>query len=1600
MKGWAIFTARVLSLLVVIVFVSLVGHDMLMPWSLQTTTNTCGGATPQEQVSSAQISLTSPQARAGAPFGFSLVSTAGPPSGFQVWYLPKGAGGSVSSAYLDAVGVLVADVQVQGSGRVSWTPPAALPAGDYALVPYEKEANTTVSRGQAAVIAMQGYVKDVYLIPGAVQTDQSDTITTTPVLHTAVYATNPDIVDHTVTLDWAVNDPLQPTLATTHQTATYLIPAGTKGQEIDAYIPRRALSLTNVAITLTDGQFSTTETFTEPGIISPQILPVVENSSAQALPLQTSYAISLCSAYRGQTAFQPGKVVVGGQTYTFDMSTANQTSELTKVRYLLPITTPVAMMVYESGGQVQQVSVPMESQSWAGFSIALVACILAILILAFMHHRRIRYQEKSMKPILTKCIFGALVIAGWFFVVALTPPSVHADFNACLTATPAMSQDAGRLLFRSDWTFSIPTATSNCAVSGTSPQNAAAPNELSGNPVKDFLCGYGLTYVPSSTVCYENWVLGVQDIYNVVNVQSGSYMAPTDHLKVGDSIRIQIDGLTEYYRHYSNAGDYLNMAAGSYTNVYPGYGTLPAGNNRRCPPGGSAPACNGAEPLSYQSQADGNYLCWGVTLAEVQACTRVGTGQNLSDAYTVTPDGNWSITKNADYYTLTALKAGTDRFSIFDSGHYVAEHTFLDLRFYSNPSFNAFMLSGGLVANISIAVDSSPTLDNPPTTPTLSCSPGTVTTFQNSNATFQSSDPDAGDSIRYEIDSDYNGSTFNPTTYLPVSGYSSDYTAKTLPFQWATTGTKTIAIKAEDSFHSLSGLATCTVTVTSTQTDTTPNLQIATDAGATQYTDQTTYYDFPQDKWGPTAAGITIPARYIGASAYQSCVITPYPKGNRGSQPNSPTFTTSWDSWPTFSSQPSYVAVPGGLHLVGASATVPSVGTTYTFNFQFGCGSSALTSQGSFYGSADIQTIVVRIATGSTAPSVQLTVAQQGSALQEYNQANNPYVFPTNLASSGADTATHLDLGWVANGVTSCTFTRNDTTGEQGTVSRSTWGWNGSQSTTSIFTGTDDTDMSFLASEAQPSYTAIYAVNCQSTQGPVSDVAFVQFKRSAYNAQNTVVQGTVFNDAGGTLGVQDAGEAGISNQQITVTINDYSGGPTTYTATTDGSGHYSLTFTPTLAQTQGLMTIQLTTALPNGWVYTYPLQGVYTNYLFSNGQSYTYNFGIRNGQFAYSTAYGKVYKDTNNNQVMDGNEQGIGNIQLQLQRVTTYSSAPTTVENLQTVTSASDGSYSVSTFVTSPPVGATNVFYQVHIVALPGPEWEYSSPINGIGIFDAVPNTQNQINFGLIPPVTIYGTVFYDANGSGLPAGQSPISGVNIQVFDTTHNTAASVYNLATGSSIPVTSVTTAADGSYSLALSPTTYGDTIEVRQSTRSGTYAYCTNPAEGSAPAPDTNKYCEYTPELISTAYDQKIPRSFGNSNSPTSSVNIVSGRVYIDNDGIPGFGSSDTPLANVQVGIYDQNNPTLAIALMSTDSTGAYFYAVSKNSAQYNALLGHKLIIKQTQPNGYVFVNPSGGEYQPADFNGNPFVGYDFTDAVDTGGGGTPPNNDTGIFCSGD
>lgn len=222
------------------------------------------------------------------------------------------------------------------------------------------------------------------------------------------------------------------------------------------------------------------------------------------------------------------------------------------------------------------------------------------------------------------------------------------------------------------------------------------------------------------------------------------------------------------------------------------------------------------------------------------------------------------------------------------------------------------------------------------------------------------------------------------------------------------------------------------------------------------------------------------------------------------------------------------------------------------------------------------------------------------------------------------------------------------------------------------------------------------------------------------SAYVSIFCGTVFNDANGN-GVQDAGEAGVSGQVVSL----YSGSTFVASATTNASGLYTFSVHPgtyTIRFTAGssyALTIPLgTSTAPNSAQY-----GPFT--ISSNGNSYCgYNFGIRNTGV---TITGYVYLDANNNGVFDAGETPVANQLVHVGPHYVYTNAT----GFYTYTGTS-GSYAI-TYVPSSTYSAYTVTPSSHSVNASTPGTIYAS--NNFGLQQHT--TACNIATSIIPITTV-----------------------------------------------------------------------------------------------------------------------------------------------------------------------------------------------------------------------------------------------------------------------
>jgi protocatechuate 3,4-dioxygenase beta subunit len=286
------------------------------------------------------------------------------------------------------------------------------------------------------------------------------------------------------------------------------------------------------------------------------------------------------------------------------------------------------------------------------------------------------------------------------------------------------------------------------------------------------------------------------------------------------------------------------------------------------------------------------------------------------------------------------------------------------------------------------------------------------------------------------------------------------------------------------------------------------------------------------------------------------------------------------------------------------------------------------------------------------------------------------------------------------------------------------------------------------------------------------------------------VAGNVYVDTNNN-GIKDVNEAGIAGVTLTLTGAD-DVGPVSRTTTTAADGSY--VFANLRPGAYGIKETQPAAYL-DGKDSLGSLGGTVSNDLFSNialssgANGINYNFG----ELPPSSLAGKVYADANNNGAVDPGEVGIGSVTLTLTGADDLGNPVTA-----TTTTAADGSYvfgnlrpgTYSIKETQPAayfdgkdtlgsLGGTvsnDLFSNIGL----------SSGVNGINY-----------NFGELPPSSLAGKVYADANNNGaLDPGEVGIGAVTVTLTGTD--------DLGN----PVTAATTtAADGSYVFGnLRPGTY--------------------------------------------------------------------------------------------------------------------------------------------------------------------------------------------------
>ena len=304
-----------------------------------------------------------------------------------------------------------------------------------------------------------------------------------------------------------------------------------------------------------------------------------------------------------------------------------------------------------------------------------------------------------------------------------------------------------------------------------------------------------------------------------------------------------------------------------------------------------------------------------------------------------------------------------------------------------------------------------------------------------------------------------------------------------------------------------------------------------------------------------------------------------------------------------------------------------------------------------------------------------------------------------------------------------------------------------------------------------------------------------------------------------------------------------------------------------------------------------------------------------------NTLAGFVYSDVNGNKTFDsaGPDTAISGVTLTLTGVDATGASIN-----QTAITAPDGSYQF-TDLRSPQAGTAYTITE-SIPANYTAEVANVGTINGMSTGTApTPTAIGTITLGTpvqgvdginynfgdsiipTPPTSVTGTVFVDANNSGNPAGQTPISGVTVQL-------------LTPGGAV-VATTTTGPTGAYTFAnVTPGTY----TIRE----------TQPA-GYGDSPNTP----------STTYSNVVVPSAGVSGENFGeTLGSLTGEVYLDTNKNGNLDAGEPGIATVTVNLTGTSAAGSPVNLTTTtDSNGNY---------SFTSLPGGTYSVAETEPAGYI------------------------------------------------
>ncbi|MGX9721607.1 SdrD B-like domain-containing protein [Stenotrophomonas acidaminiphila] len=412
---------------------------------------------------------------------------------------------------------------------------------------------------------------------------------------------------------------------------------------------------------------------------------------------------------------------------------------------------------------------------------------------------------------------------------------------------------------------------------------------------------------------------------------------------------------------------------------------------------------------------------------------------------------------------------------------------------------------------------------------------------------------------------------------------------------------------------------------------------------------------------------------------------------------------------------------------------------------------------------------------------------------------------------------------------------------------------------------------------------------------------------------NAPINGTVYLDRNDD-GDMDAGDAGIAGVEIVITspgADGIAGTPDDVEVrlTTDANGNYS--YPDAVAGVDYTITQTQPTGLANGREHTGNVIQI-TN-LPAGGST-----GNDFGELAASLS-GVVYLDSNNNGVQDAGEPGLPGVQVELPAGTrdalgnAVTAATTDGDGRYVFNDLLEGTYAVTEQAAQPVYNGTTTHNGITTAGNTGGTATavdtLPSAIGGIPL--AAGGRSENNNFGEVLPVSVSGTVFFDADNDGAQSGaaETGIEGVTIELTGTDD----------TGATVRL-STQTDAQGRFSFeGLRPGRYTLTEpEQPANTSNG----ITTAGSGGGTATPVNTVPSRISDIdLSVPGTSSVDNLFGE--IPLNSG--ISGKVWIDRDN-DGVVDPDEPgLANVTVTLTGTDlvgNPVTRE--VTTDADGNYSF----------------------------------------------------------------------------